>query len=121
MLDKGTSIKAGTDLEMPFPVWRGPRLIAAVRAGELDEESDINPRVMKMLELRNKTRRAQRDEPETSVIDPETNKVLRRLAADGIVLLRNDNARLSSSAFRANATYYPAIPKISTHWSTTPN
>lgn len=86
-------VKAGLDLEMPFPVFRGKRLVEAVRNGEVSE-ADIDARVLKMLDLRNRTRNCHRDEPERSEINEETNRIARELAAGGIILLKNDNEAL---------------------------
>lgn len=86
-------IKAGLDLEMPFPIWRSGRLVEAVKSGKLTME-EIDARVAKMLEVRERTKPSHRDEPETSVPSDETIKVIRDLAAGGIVLLKNDNNAL---------------------------
>ncbi|KAK1480512.1 thermostable beta-glucosidase B [Colletotrichum tamarilloi] len=86
-------VKAGLDLEMPFPVFRGKRLAEAVRSGQITE-AEIDARALKMLELRNRTRTSFSDEPERSEINEETNKISRELAASGIILLKNDNQAL---------------------------
>jgi beta-glucosidase len=86
-------IKAGLDLEMPFPVFRAGKLVEAVRSGATTEEN-IDYRVSKMLELRNRLRRCLEQVPETSEIDEETNQTARELASGGIVLLKNDNDTL---------------------------
>ncbi|KAK0383013.1 hypothetical protein NLU13_8929 [Sarocladium strictum] len=83
-------IKAGLDLEMPFPVQRGPKLIAAVESGAISME-EIDARVLKMLEVRDRTRPSHRYQKEYSEVTPETVQVARDLAAGGIVLLKNDN------------------------------
>ncbi|KXJ85631.1 glycoside hydrolase superfamily [Microdochium bolleyi] len=86
-------LKAGLDLEMPFPVQRGARLKAAVESGQVRVE-DIDARVKKMLEARDRTNLSHRYEQEYSEQIPETMKVARELAAGGIVLLKNDNQAL---------------------------
>ncbi|GKT46123.1 putative beta-glucosidase I [Colletotrichum spaethianum] len=86
-------VKAGLDLEMPFPVFRGKRLTAAVRSGELTE-AEIDARVLKMLDLRNRTRTCHGERPERSEVNEKTNELSRRLAAGGIVLLKNENVAL---------------------------
>jgi beta-glucosidase len=83
-------IKAGLDLEMPFPVQRGTKLIAAVEAGVISMQ-EIDARVLRMLEVRDRTRRSHRYEKESSEIIPATIQVARDLAAGGIILLKNDN------------------------------
>ncbi|OHE97153.1 thermostable beta-glucosidase B [Colletotrichum orchidophilum] len=89
-------VKAGLDLEMPFPIFRGKRLAEAVRAGQITE-AEIDARALKMLELRNRTRTSFSDEPERSEINEETNRFSRELAASGIILLKNDNEALPIS------------------------
>jgi beta-glucosidase len=86
-------IKAGLDLEMPFPVNRAGKLIAAVASGAVSEE-EIDARVLKMLDLRDRTKDCHSEEPETSELDEPTNQTARDLAAGGIVLLKNDSAAL---------------------------
>ncbi|KAK6079033.1 thermostable beta-glucosidase B [Seiridium cupressi] len=86
-------IKAGLDLEMPFPVWRNGRLVAAVKSGQVSMK-EIDARVTKMLEVRERTKPSHRDEPEYSERNKETIKVIRDLAAGGIVLMKNENAVL---------------------------
>jgi beta-glucosidase len=44
------SVNAGLDLEMPFPKWRGERLLEAVQRGEV-EESTIDASVRRLLQL----------------------------------------------------------------------
>ncbi|GJC87303.1 beta-glucosidase [Colletotrichum liriopes] len=89
-------IKAGLDLEMPFPVFRGKRLTAAVMSGELTE-AEIDARALKMLDLRNRTRTCHGERPERSEINEETNNLSRELATGGIVLLKNENGALPIS------------------------
>ena len=47
-------IKAGLDLEMPFPVWRRGKLIDAIKSGRVTQE-EVDARVLKMLEVRDRT------------------------------------------------------------------
>ncbi|KAF7536876.1 hypothetical protein G7054_g4146 [Neopestalotiopsis clavispora] len=86
-------IKAGLDLEMPFPVWRRGKLIDAIKSGRVTQD-EVDARVLKMLEVRERTRPSHRDEPEFSEPTEETIKVIRDLAAGGIVLLKNENETL---------------------------
>lgn len=90
-------IKAGLDLEMPFPIWRGGRLIAAVKSGQVTIE-EIDARVLKMLEVRERTKPSHRDDPQFSEPNEETIKVIRDLAVGGIVLLKNENETLPIKA-----------------------
>ncbi|KAI0141518.1 thermostable beta-glucosidase B [Pestalotiopsis sp. NC0098] len=90
-------IQAGLDLEMPFPVWRSGRLIEAVKSGRVSQE-ELDARVLKMLEVRDRTRPSHRNEPEYSEPNEETIKVIRDLAAGGIVLLKNENEALPLKA-----------------------
>ncbi|KAL3470883.1 putative glycosyl hydrolase [Aspergillus californicus] len=88
-----SAIKAGLDLEMPMPVFRGPKLLEAVRNGEVTEQ-EIDSRVSKVLELRDRTRSSHGEGPEKSEIMRETNEAARNLALEGIVLLKNDQDAL---------------------------
>jgi beta-glucosidase len=87
------SIKAGSDLEMPFPIFRGGRLLKEVESGAVTE-ADIDQRVLKMLELRDRTKACHKDEPERSEISGETNAIIRELASSGMVLLKNEASTL---------------------------
>ncbi|KAF5970910.1 alpha-L-rhamnosidase A [Fusarium coicis] len=87
------AMKAGVDVEMPVPVFRGERLIKAVTAGEISEEV-IDASVARLLELRNRTQAAQSEGPEKSEIIQATNDVARQLAQESIVLLKNENQTL---------------------------
>ncbi|KAF5627265.1 beta-glucosidase I [Fusarium tjaetaba] len=87
------AMKAGVDVEMPVPVFRGERLIKAVAAGEISEDV-IDASVARLLELRNRTQAAQSEGSEKSEIIQETNNIARQLAQEGIVLLKNENETL---------------------------
>ncbi|KAL2843353.1 glycoside hydrolase superfamily [Aspergillus pseudoustus] len=89
------AIKAGLDLEMPFPVHRGPKVIEAIKSGQVSE-ADIDERVIKHLDLRNRTREshADADAEEYSEIEEATNQTARKLAEGGIILLKNENGTL---------------------------
>ncbi|CZR40696.1 uncharacterized protein FPRO_10284 [Fusarium proliferatum ET1] len=89
-------IKAGLDLEMPFPVFRASKLVEAVHSGAVTEE-EINNRVKMMLELRNRTRSCHDQKPERSEIRDEANKLAWEIATSGIVLLKNANKTLPLS------------------------
>ncbi|KAF9767712.1 hypothetical protein IL306_015087 [Fusarium sp. DS 682] len=90
------AMKAGVDVEMPVPVFRGERLIKAVISGEISEDQ-IDASVTRLLDLRNRTRAAQNEGPEKSEIIQETNAIARQLAQEGIVLLKNENQTLPLS------------------------
>ncbi|KAM0322735.1 hypothetical protein ACHAQA_009326 [Verticillium albo-atrum] len=86
-------VQAGLDLEMPFPVFRGGRLAAAVKSGEVTVD-EIDARALKMLELRDRTKACHGISAEKSVINEETNSLAWELAANGIVLLKNEGNAL---------------------------
>lgn len=91
--DSVNPVKAGLDLEMPFPVFRGGRLLAKVKAGEVSE-AEIDACTLRMLELRDRTRACHREEAERSEIREETGNLAREIARDGMVLLKNESGAL---------------------------
>ncbi|KAF4986352.1 hypothetical protein FGRMN_10879 [Fusarium graminum] len=85
-------VKAGLDIEMPLPVFRGDKLLKAVETG-LVTEDEIDILVLRALELRNRTRAALEFKDERSEVNEETNNLAREVATGGMVLLKNeDNA-----------------------------
>ncbi|KAF5672022.1 thermostable beta-glucosidase b [Fusarium heterosporum] len=85
-------VKAGLDIEMPFPVFRGEKLLKAVDSG-LVKEDEIDILVLRALELRNRTRDALEFKDERSDVNEETNQLAREVATGGMILLKNeDNA-----------------------------
>jgi beta-glucosidase len=87
---------AGLDLEMPGPTtWRGPKLVAAVRAGEVSEAiiTDEAARVLHLIE-----RAGAFEHPEIpaeqAINRPEHQALIRRAAAEGVVLLKNQDGLL---------------------------
>lgn len=83
---------AGLTVEMPAPVRvYGKRLLAAVEAGDVTEET-VDGLVRDLLVVINRTRADERncDEPEESVDDPAERALTRRAAIAGTVLLRNE-------------------------------
>lgn len=86
-------IKAGLDVEMPFPVFRGPRLLAAIDSGDITE-AEIDARAEKMLDLRDRTIACHAQNPERSEISLEANALAREIANSGMVLLKNDSNTL---------------------------
>ncbi|KAJ4007755.1 hypothetical protein NW766_009558 [Fusarium irregulare] len=90
-------VKAGLDIEMPFPVFRGDKLLAAVKSGFVTE-TEIDILALRALELRNRTRAALEYTDERSEVDEETNKLAREVATSGMVLLKNENDALPIKA-----------------------
>ncbi|KAH7175090.1 thermostable beta-glucosidase B [Fusarium flagelliforme] len=90
-------VKAGLDIEMPFPVFRGDKLLAAVKSGSATE-AEIDTLALRALELRNRTRAALEYTDERSEVDEETNKLAREVATSGMVLLKNENNALPIKA-----------------------
>ncbi|KAI6754864.1 hypothetical protein HG530_012616 [Fusarium avenaceum] len=87
------AMNAGVDLEMPVPVFRGPKLVEAVRSGQVSEQT-IDNSVLRLLDLRSRTQAAFSQGPEKSEIVNETNQVAQQLAHEGIVLLKNERDAL---------------------------
>ena len=86
------AIKAGLDLEMPGTSYiRGKLVNAALGCGKLSE-FDLDNCVRQVLKLVKKTLPLGIPEhaPEHEVNTPETAALLRKIAGDGIVLLKND-------------------------------
>lgn len=101
------SLIATTDLEMPGPpVRRGERLLAAIRDGEIDEFTHVNPSVRRMLqlleraqllpsltELDNPSQHSKKihEDVEEGSNNPIFQQITREAAQGGLVLLKNDN------------------------------
>ena len=86
-------MNAGLDLEMPGPSrFRGPGLVHAVTSNKVSERT-INNRVRAVLEMVKLAARSKIPEgaPETQRNLLEDRKLLRRAAAESIVLLQNDD------------------------------
>src|SRR3984893_10577732 len=85
------SVNAGLDLEMPFPRWRGEQLLEAVERGEV-AEATIDKSVRCLLQLLVKAGLFEHPEtmPEQSIDLPEHRALIRQAAAEGCVLLRNE-------------------------------
>lgn len=87
-------VLAGLDLEMPGPPTAlGDKLLAAVNEGEVPMDV-LDDRVQNVLQLAVRSGRSETIEeaPEQSLDLPEDRLLARRVAADGMVLLRNDGA-----------------------------
>ncbi|RXW24715.1 hypothetical protein EST38_g1191 [Candolleomyces aberdarensis] len=90
------SIKAGVDLEMPGPsVMRGRAVERAVIAQKLFP-ADIDARVRKILGLLKHARESgiPFDGPEEPLDTPATRAILRKAAAESVVLLKNEKGLL---------------------------
>jgi beta-glucosidase len=86
------TINAGLDLEMPGPARdRGEKLVAAVREGEVDA-STVRAAARRILQLLERVGafEARPDLTEQAVDLPEDRALIRRLGAEGAVLLKND-------------------------------
>src|SRR6266487_2975983 len=86
-----TSVNAGLDVEMPSPAWRGEKLLAAVERGEVTEAT-IDTSVRRLLQLLVKAGLFEHPEtmPEQAIDLPEHRPLIRQAAAEGCVLLRNE-------------------------------
>lgn len=90
------SVEAGLDMEMPGPTrWRGQMLLHALMSRKIDLET-VNERVRQVLKLVDRAIRSgiPSNAPETSQNTPETAALLRKIAGESIVLLKNDNNAL---------------------------
>ncbi len=101
------SVNAGLDLEMPSPKWRGEKLFEAVERGEV-EEATLDVSVRRLLQLLVKAGLFEHPEvgtlsggqgvggprfiagPEQDTDLPEHRALIREAAAEGCVLLRNE-------------------------------
>jgi beta-glucosidase len=86
------SVNAGLDLEMPGPpVWRGEKLLAAVRNGEAPE-SKLDESIRRLLLLLERAGKFvhPREEPEQAINRPAHRALIREVAGEGIVLLKNE-------------------------------
>ncbi|KAB8072481.1 putative beta-glucosidase H [Aspergillus leporis] len=85
------SINAGLDLEMPGPSrYRGKYVESAMQA-RLVKQSTIDARVRKVLEFVDRASKAPVSATESGRDYPEDRALNRRLCADSIVLLKNEN------------------------------
>lgn len=84
-------VRAGLDIEMPFPIMRGGRLLAAIRKGEISED-ELTPRVEKVLKyIRRCNPPLLRPIEKASPYDAERSAILRRTVAESIVLFKNED------------------------------
>jgi len=88
------SLRAGLDVEMPSPIFYGPRLLRSVEVGTVTED-DINEAVRRI--LRQKVRFGLMDDPwqaDLPVDEEEHASLALEAAHKGIVLLRNESNAL---------------------------
>ena len=92
-LETEENANGGLDLEMPGPgnVW-GEQLCNAVRSRKVDEDL-INDKVRRILTIASFSKRFEKPDikAEESNDNKEQRQLLRKAAADGMVLLKNDN------------------------------
>ncbi|MEO1407454.1 MAG: glycoside hydrolase family 3 N-terminal domain-containing protein, partial [Pseudomonadota bacterium] len=84
-------VKGGLDLEMPGPsdVW-GDKLHSAIENGDVSE-SDLDDKITRYLRLLDRVQPKPELVPETGVDKPEDRSLIRRAAAEAMVLLKNDD------------------------------
>ena len=90
---------AGLDLEMPGPSrWRS-HIFNHVMSSKKFSIDILNQRVTNVLNLVNRAAKSgvATDQPETTREYPEDRALLRKLAADGIVLMKNEKSILPFS------------------------
>ncbi|PVI02837.1 glycoside hydrolase family 3 protein [Periconia macrospinosa] len=87
------ALEAGLDLEMPGPTrWRGQKLLEAIEKGELAVDV-IDNSVKRILNLAHKIGcfKDPEEKPEISAVDQDRDDFIADLAAEGIVVLKNEN------------------------------
>src|SRR5689334_17264512 len=87
------ALEAGLDLEMPGPTrWRGQKLLDVIKKGELAVDV-IDNSVKRILNLANKIGcfKDPEEKPEISAVDQDRDDFIADLAAEGIVVLKNEN------------------------------
>ncbi|KAL1836709.1 hypothetical protein VTK73DRAFT_4944 [Phialemonium thermophilum] len=90
------AVNAGLDIEMPGPTrFRGPGLVHAVTANKVSERT-VDERVRSVLRAVKQAAKSKipPNAPETQRNRPEDRQLLRRAAAESVVLLKNDDAVL---------------------------
>lgn len=90
------AVNAGLDLEMPGPArWRGNNLLHAILSNKVTEHT-LNTRVRNVLNLVNDACAigVPENAKEMTRDTPQTRRLLRQLAGESIVLMRNDKSVL---------------------------
>lgn len=90
------AVNSGLDLEMPGPTrWRGLKLLKEIESSAVPIEA-IDRSVERILALARKTGRFENPEelPEKSIPDDDRTEFIAKLAAEGAVLLKNENGLL---------------------------
>ncbi|MFN8527699.1 MAG: glycoside hydrolase family 3 C-terminal domain-containing protein [Anaerolineae bacterium] len=90
------SVNAGLDIEMPGPgIWRGEKLLAAVKNGEV-AESTLDESVRRLLIWLDKVGKFEHPDeaPEQAIDRPEHRALIRKAAGEGFVLLKNERGAL---------------------------
>lgn len=83
--------EAGLDLEMPGPSKaRGQKLLADIKSGRISTDV-IDERVIGVLKVISRTKEVHSDADEEVGEDPATNALIRKIASNSIVLLKNSN------------------------------
>nr|MDQ2996332.1 glycoside hydrolase family 3 C-terminal domain-containing protein [Chloroflexota bacterium] len=124
----------GLDLEMPGPPqWRGQKLLAAVEAGQISAAA-INEAARRMLRVITRAGAFEHPEiPAEQALDlPEHRALLRKVAAEGVVLLKNagDILPLNADALTSIAIIGPnaktaqimggGSAQVNAHYAVTP-
>ncbi|KAJ5234334.1 Beta-glucosidase [Penicillium citrinum] len=110
------AINAGLDLEMPGPPrWRGAALNHAITANKISAAT-LNDRVRAVLKLVQKAAKSRVPDhaPETQLDRPEDRNLLRKIAGEAIVLLKNDDSVLPFNKEKKIAVIGPNA-KIATY------
>lgn len=90
------AMEAGLDIEMPGPAkWRGQALLHSLMSRKIDQGT-VDERVRQVLRLVDRATKTGIPEnaPEEPRDTPETAALLRRIAGESIVLLKNENEAL---------------------------
>ncbi|KAJ5753427.1 glycosyl hydrolase [Penicillium nucicola] len=91
------SIEAGLDLEMPGPsVFRGAKLIQALSSNEVSDAA-LDAAVTNVLAMIDRTAGSHSDREESIRLTEQTRSIALRTAAEGIVLLKNEDNTLPVS------------------------
>jgi beta-glucosidase len=82
------------DIEMPFPMMRGAKLLQAIQQGDVQED-DLRPRVEKVLQyIRRANPPRQRPQERPSKYNAQRSALLRRTVGESVVLLKNQGGLL---------------------------